>query len=448
MGLVRGLAAAREIQEQNKTRRSSGSRQLFLKSGEEAVLRYFGDFEGQQDPVASRNHFVKRLQGADRYNNCGKNNDAPCVFCYLGDHGDKGIGGCGGGPNRQNFYVKDYRRQHRLDQEVRVLKAGYIMTPGKAPPAEAFELTKYPPCNGPNKPCQWCKQGSEAVDGGFMPFSLAPQYADQLVSLQARLRDYCRCGALAEGNVSTLWVSQYLCGNCNAEVEFYPENGNPTVKCDACNHVLPPLEVISCTNEDGHSEEFPPQRADLQDFKVRTSKTGSEKSTSFNFEPIFPMDPPTEEELEKAKEYWPKWEEILAGDPPEMQAAKLGVQNPFGQTEGHGAKAYGKPSPNQQNATRVPPKAAAPPTAAPKPAAPAPRPMPSHPSATRPAAPQALKAPTPAATPKFALKLPGKAPTSPAPSRPAKTPPGRFLTRAPVSMEPEETDDEEDIAFE
>jgi hypothetical protein len=316
-----------------------------LKDGETAIVRFFGDFEGNQDPVIGTIHYVKRLPAGKQYNNCSKNvsDDTPCVFCYEKSKGDKGIGAGA----RAYFQVKDFRKYHGLEQEVRVLKPGIELRPGKMPRAEDFVMTKYPPCRAPNRVCEFCRGGSEAKVSGFRHWELSTTYAEQLIGQQTSLRNFCKCGAIDEDGVSgTIQVMQYLCSECNNPVEFYPERGIPVAGCAACGKSLPPLEEVACTACEN------PQRCDIPDFLFRVKRTGGGTDTAYNFEAILPCKLPSEEELAEAEKEKPDWEAMLAPLPPEMQASLLGLPNSPFQTPGHGASTYAAP------AAKAPPRPA------------------------------------------------------------------------------------------
>lgn len=390
MGLVRGL---QKVQEARQAMRSGGggSRNFRMKGGETAILRFIGNFESEEDPVLYVSHFVKRLPHGDQKHMCGTNADKPCVFCYAQSTGDKGIGGrADKGPNTAGFYVKDYRKQHKFDNEVRQLKPGVRVIPGKAVDPKNFEMTKYPWCTANKGRCQHCAAGNEARENGFMPWQLSVTFAEQLTGQQAAIRNYCRCGARTEDGEGTIYVTRYLCGNpdCGEEVEFYPENGLPTAPCAACGQVLPPQEEISCTNEEAHAEEAP-ARCDLQDFMWKVTRTGDDTNTTYNFEAIHPCKPMTAEEMEDAEKYKPKWEDFTAPEPPEVQAAKLGIGvPPHMMSQGHGARTYAQAGAPKQTAPRAAPQpapqkpvaAARPPQMAPRPtfAAPTPQKQPSQ----------------------------------------------------------------------
>jgi hypothetical protein len=263
--------------------------------------------------------------------------------CYEKSKGDKGIGA----GVRAYFQVKDFRKYHGLEQEVRVLKPGIELRPGKMPRAEDFVMTKYPSCRAPNRVCEFCRGGSEAKVSGFRHWELSTTYAEQLIGQQTSLRNFCKCGAIDEDGVSgTIQVMQYLCSECNSPVEFYPERGIPLAGCAACGKSLPPLEEVACTACEN------PQRCDIPDFLFRVKRTGGGTDTAYNFEAILPCKLPSEEELAEAEKEKPDWEAMLAPLPPEMQASLLGLPNSPFQTPGHGASTYAAP------AAKTPPRPA------------------------------------------------------------------------------------------
>lgn len=335
MGLQRGLAAVREAKQQSEGRRGD-ARRFFIKGGETAVLRFFGNFEGGDDPVIGKMHYVKRLKGAE-YQACGENADehAGCVFCYLKENSkDKGISTSG----RAYFSIKDYRKYHKFEQERRVLRPDFAFAPGRQPRPQDYLQTKYPWCQGGKRPCEFCKEGNDALVMGFRYWELATGYADMLVNQQATLRGYCLCGARDEEGNGTIYTTQYLCAKCGEAVDFDPAQ-SVVANC-SCGQTLCPNEEIACTG----CEE--PRRADLQDFLFRVSRIGDGQQTNYNFEPIHPVRPPSPEELEDWEKNKPDFVAICAPQASELQAATLGLpQSPF-VTPGHGAKTYGQPPTN------------------------------------------------------------------------------------------------------
>lgn len=333
MGLRHGLQALKDMKTE-KSSNSGDARRFILNDGESAVVRFFGDFVGEQDPVIGFSHYVKRLPKP--FHNCGENAEkghAGCVFCWAKTSGDKGVSKGAGA----YFHLKDTRKFHALDQEVRVLKPGVPFVSGKTNDPKDYVMTKWPACSAPRRICQYCKQGNEARESGHRYWKLSTSYADQLITQQAAVRDYCKCAARGEEGEGTIRVTQYLCGNskCGKPVDFYPEQGSPVAACGKCRQTLPPLEEVECTACDD------PQRAGLQDFFFKVSRTGAMTDTTYNFEVIHPCKPPTDEELAEAAENRPDFVAILAPEPPELQAAAMGIPCPF-QTPGHGAAAYGE----------------------------------------------------------------------------------------------------------
>jgi hypothetical protein len=331
MGFQKGFAAAAGL----KTSRGGGgdTYRFITKTGQIALVRFFGKYEEQEDPVWSKKHYVKRLPGADSYQQCGDNVDVPCLSCFLKDRGDKGIGTSTVG----NLFLNDYSKYHSMDKEVKALKPTYQPRAGQKPGSDDYELTQYPTClRTKTRPCPWCEQGNEAKPRGFKYWDLAEGHLESLISQRTFLRDFCRCGAVTEDDEvpgPTLYVDSYYCSNpnCNEDcVGYSPEQG--TYACRACGNTLVPAELLGCTNEDCPG----PERCDLTDFIFRIRKTGEKKTTKYDFEPIIPCRPPTEEEWKQALEYYPDWSQVLAPIPPEQLAAKLGIPCPF-TTPGHGA---------------------------------------------------------------------------------------------------------------
>jgi hypothetical protein len=357
MAIRKGLTALRETKEQQKRGGGGNTFRFVLQEGESAIIRVYGDFENEEDPFIYKQHFVKRLmQMGKGYHNCAENRredeyHAGCAFCHVKNTGDKGVNISA----RALFYVKDHRKQHKFDADVKVLKPGRVQKPGVALPPDAYELTKYPSCKGVM--CQFCKQGNEARMNGWRHWELAVQYAEQLVSLQAEIRNYCLCGSRDEDGNGTIYVSTYTCGNeeCKAEVPFDPSLGKPVHTCENCSQTLPPIEELACTG----CEE--PRRCDLKDFLIKVKRTGSKQDTTYNFEVMQPCKPMTEEDLEDAEKFKPDFYEIVSPEPHEKQCQHLGI-GPIYNTPGHGATSYAKPAPKPGPATaKAPPAPGAPP---------------------------------------------------------------------------------------
>lgn len=340
MGLRRGLSAVHEMKEQQGSGQDYANRVVIM-PGETALLRLYGDFETDQDPIIGTVHYVKRLPKGQQYNNCSKNNgddNARCVFCYVREsEGNRKKDDGVGAQNRAYFHAEDYRKIHKLDQEVRILKPGVVWKAGVMNKPDDYKMTKYPPCLAPKRVCSFCQQGNVAKVGGYRYWELSVTYADQLVSQQNELRTFCKCGARTENGEGTICVNQYLCSGCNSPVEFYPEQGKPVVYCSHCRQTLQPLEEISCSNPDCSGA----QRCSLQDFFFRVTRNGEGTDTTYNFEPVHPCKPPSEEKLAEAAEHRPDFEKILSAEPPEMQAALLNIPVPPGfESIGHGAQQY------------------------------------------------------------------------------------------------------------
>jgi hypothetical protein len=338
MALTRGFNAAAAL----KTAAGGGgdSRHHFMRDGEMTLCRFFGSFERQETPVYSKKHYVRRLAVGDQHLQCGDNTDSPCVMCYLRAHKDPGISTSDVG----NLWMKDYAKYHKMDAPVRALKPSYMARPGILPKPEDYVETQYPTCLATKtRTCEFCKMGNEAKPRGFKYFDLAKSHTDVLMAKQAELREYCRCGAMTEDNPPgpTLAVESYYCSNpeCYEAVDYNPAAGKPVVTCKKCRQTLVPCELLSCSNPNCSN----PERSDIQDYIFRVRRVGEKKDTRYSFDPVMPCRPPTAEELEQAEKEMPKWEELLAPLPPEVQAQKLGVPNPFPPSAGHGAQAYAAP---------------------------------------------------------------------------------------------------------
>lgn len=377
MAIRRGLQKVKEIKETQSSGGGNHGLRFVIFAGETAIVRFYGDFEGQNMPILAVTHYGHHLPRGQQYHNCTsnlENSDVPCVFCHVIDKmGNKDIKR----QNRAYFWLKDFRKIHKLENEVQILKPGVPFVPGKRYAAEDYTKTKYVPCSAPKRICSYCNQGGPPQINGYRHWELANQYADMLVSQQAAIRDNCRCGAKDEEGNGTIQVVQYICGNqnvqwadgsvspCGQPVDFDPNQGRPVAFCGTCNQTLPPLEEIGCT----HCEN--PERCDLQDFLFKVTRTGDKKDTVYNFEPL-QFKPPTAEELAEAQAAEPNWEEMLAPEPPELQASYLGIPSPF-HTPGHGAQEYTQAAPRpvaQRPTAPQAPRLGGPPTVPPRTVAP------------------------------------------------------------------------------
>ena len=391
MPIRRGLIKVKEIKDAQRSGGENTSLRFVLGDGETSVLRFYGNFEEEEDPIIGVTHYVRRLAPGHQYHNCCDNlpegqHNPGCVFCYSIEHGDKNIKK----QNRAYFWVKDHRKSHKLDQEVRVLKPGHTFRPGVALPESAYRKTKYPPCSAPKVICQYCKAGNKAELQGYRHWELAVQYSDQVLAQQTALRTFCHCGGATEEGEGTLQVSQYVCGNpaCGQPVDFDPNQGRAVASCHECRKTFPPNEVIECTNCEN------PERTRLQDWLIKVTRTGGGTDTTYNFEAVKYL-PVTAEDLKEALDKRPDFEAMLQPEPPGLQASHLGVMNPFQEDPGHGADQYEEqPAPRRTTVATTP-------RPAPKPAAPAPKaPAPKVQIRVAP------RAPTPAAKPALRLAAP------------------------------------------
>ncbi len=338
MALKRGLAAVRDAKTQNEQRGGGNNNRFFLRENETALLRFWGDFENGEAPALASQHYIKRLGGATAYQNCGDNSDTPCVYCHMiSVVKDKGVGYA---QQKAYFDIKDYRKFHKLENKIRVLKSGYMPIPGRAPGNEDYIETQYPPCTATKqRPCEFCRTGNPATVQGFRHWDIATSWADVLVAKQAYLRTFCLCGAVATeddgSKVGTIFAKRYLCGNakCGKPVKFDPSKS--VASCSVCRQTHIPIEEIDCTA--CHK----PRRADLQDFLFKVKQTGEGKKKTISFDEILPVRPPTAEEIEEYNKHKTDFEKLCVALAPEQQSALLGLPaSPF-QTAGHGARQYG-----------------------------------------------------------------------------------------------------------
>lgn len=319
MALGRGMGAVKNARRSGGGGGDSGGmREIFISSGRSITCRIYGNFEDEEDPVVYKGHFVKRLKGRDAFQLCGDNNDSPCVLCYAREElADKGIGT----QERGALLVYDLEKQHKLDQEVRVLKDGYVATPGKRLGEDAYYTTKYPPCVGPKRPCPYCKQGNEARARGWGWLGLSVSHFEPLIAKQKECREHCKCGHVDELGNGTL-TSTLSCANCG-ETEAVTYNADTGVlRCRSCNHKAAPQEILECPNCDT------PQRCDIPDFRWRISRVGADKTTNYLFDKLGAPRPLTEEELAEYEKNKPDWSKLLAAKPPAEQARLLGIPLP------------------------------------------------------------------------------------------------------------------------
>ena len=355
MAIRRGFAKVKEAKESGGRGSGDAGLRFIVKDGEAAIVRFYGDFESQNDPVVAVTHYVRRLPMGKQYHNCTDNlpdgsTNPGCVFCHLIGQGDKGVKK----QQRAYFWVKDLRKQHKLDSEVRILKPGVPLVPGKQYKPDDYTSTKYPFCSAPKRVCTYCTQGNPPLINGYRYWELAVQYADQLLNQQSAIRDICQCGARDEEGNGTIQVTQYLCGNCQQPVNYNPAAGHPVAQCAGCKHTVAPLEEIACTTCEN------PTRCDLQDFLFKVTRTGGGTDTTYNFEAV-QQKSPTEEDLKEANDKRPDFEAMVQPEAPELQAAQLGIPSPF-HTPGHGATPYGGAKPGGVPQRR--PDVASPPPAA------------------------------------------------------------------------------------
>lgn len=349
----RGTQAHQQYEEQNKRSSSggAGSYPLRMKAGETKILRFFGNFNNQEDPVSVDMHYCKALEASKQaYQYCG---DQTCVFCYVAKSGNKSVGL----PSSSFWlYCKDYSLSHKLDSETRVLKPGYRPQPGVAPPPSAYEVTKYPACLAPKRPCPYCRDGNTARHGGYRPFKLSSMHAGDLMTQIEAAKAWC-ASCLNESIV----VTSYACANCGLAVEI---GADGMAECDSCRYTLPPNEVIDCSSCDN------PLRCDLSMFKVSATRTGDGQSTGYNFSLITPPEPSDQEELDEAAKYKPDWDQMLKPLSPDAQAALLQVPNPFAQRGAPGPRAQGYSQAAVVAPRQAPAAKAAPPTVQPRQAPP------------------------------------------------------------------------------
>jgi hypothetical protein len=324
MGLIRGQGALKAMRDAAPKKGGSGGMTLRIGDGEKAIVRFWGTFEGGDaapDPVYAKKHNRRRVDGSTEYEWCGQNDDAHagCSYCYVGDAQSAAERNGVGGIKTQTIgllYVKDYRKQHKFDTEV------------KGPDGKP---TKYPPCNAP-KPCQYCRLNNEARPRGYMPFELNEWFMGDFKSWIINIGTFCLCNGRDENNSGPIYPTRTYCADCEADVEV---NENGLARCPNCKTTKVPTEEIACLCCDN------PQRATIQDAIFGVLRTGKGTNTKYGFE-LVRIEPPSAEEIEEAMKYEPKWESHCKPKSSEEQAQQLGLpESPF-HTEGHGAKPFGQ----------------------------------------------------------------------------------------------------------
>lgn len=337
MALRRGFAAMREATEESKQRQEGsggGNYPLRLSDGESTVLRFYGIFDGPKadTPTIYRNHYVKRLQGSQQYQNCGANTGQPCVYCDFVKSNPKTISTS----DRALFFVENQKLIHKLDEKVRVLKHGAQKNKNGEYDSNAYKETKYVPCSRPAKPCRHCTNGVPREKDGFRWWELSAGHADSLVAKKEVIGMFCRsCCAVDDGN-GTIVITQYRCGKkgCGKPVNFDPDSGALTAKCRACKNTLPPLEDIECSNCDN------PVRCSIDDFAWLVTRVGGGTDTTYSFDFKLPPKPASDEDKAAAAERREKMDEEgqVKPKPTHEQARSLNVPDPFrGKDTKHGA---------------------------------------------------------------------------------------------------------------
>jgi DNA-directed RNA polymerase subunit RPC12/RpoP len=327
MALGRGLSALKKAASAVGGKGAS-TWSFRLADRETALIRVFGDFESagdeSPDPVIAKEHTCAQLSGHNMYQWCGENapddTHAGCTFCYISNAQNDAERKSGTGIKTSNvalIEIKDYRLQHKLENEVTV---GGIKT-------------KYPTCTGPKKPCQFCKLGNEARPRGFTYWKLANKHCQVLLEKRDKIRDFCLCGAKETDGSGTIGIASYQCADCEREVT---PDAQGFARCASCKTTNIPKENLFCSSETCYD----PVRATIQDVLFSVTRIGADTATTYTFD-IQVISPPTAEELELAEKYKPDWLAITAPKSSEEQAILLGLlESPF-RTEGHGAKPFG-----------------------------------------------------------------------------------------------------------
>jgi len=228
------------------------------------MLRY-----KQIEPFIYDQHYCHGVHGKDAYGTCAKSWAAQdCVDCYLKSCGDKRISF----KPTNVFTFQPQRKFHKLQSTRDKNKSDYLFCP-------AVE----------GDHCAYCQQGLEAKDEGVKYVSFADTHAGGVVACAERVSK--RCGFCGIGFVKN---AGWQCANpdCGEPLTYTPppipapENWDPAITCPACKVRNRPEELVTCNK--GCAA---PRRCQLHDVDVIVTRTGGDKSTSYQFSEQFPAEP-------------------------------------------------------------------------------------------------------------------------------------------------------------
>lgn len=199
---------------------------------------------------------------------------------------------------------------------------------------EGKDGNKYPACTQDEKGhCKLCDKASEegkvkpAKMVGARSWLMPESRANEVYGLIDDLEKKCaNCGG------GKIRHEGWFCGNakCGKSLKNIDVDDGIRVKCKACGEKKLPVESIECKGCDN------PRRARLSDAIIKVRRTGSGMNdTAYNFS-VDEIASMTKEEKQYRSIDWGVQE---AYDSTAVQAAKLGIKDPFGSAAV--AKSYG-----------------------------------------------------------------------------------------------------------
>lgn len=287
MAGMRGLAAVRALAEANKGGKFVND--FRLQDKESATLWFNGT---NDEPLITYEHTFKN--GND-FKTITCSYPKPCVGCYYHDHGDKRVGAR---TAKAAFNVADTRYFHTEKGMGRNGKERDIWTecPGEAT-------------------CKKCRKGAERKMGGQKRWVMSLMWAQALDG--ASKTAGTRCRACKIGKIRVL--------------KYVNDVGKEVLVDDPNNLPEGVIEKLACSNKACEG----PTRATLFDVPWDVTRSGSQKSTSYQFVPGSFEDQP---------------DEVLDLEPLDLdeackpygtgaQAKRLGMNDPFeGMAEAGGKK--------------------------------------------------------------------------------------------------------------
>lgn len=269
----------------------------------EALIRRMGEVE----PFSFRKHGHYNLK---YHHACSEGAEAPegeelpgCVSCFEISSGNTALS-----PAKMQFgwTVVNIAKQHRVERK---------------------EGNKYLTCTqDEDGHCKWCDKATDegkvrpAKMVGARCWLMPESRANEVYGLVDDLEKKCaNCGG------GKILHKGWSCGNteCGKSLKNVDVDDGIRVKCKACGEKKLPVESISCKGCDD------PRRARLSDAVIKVRRTGSGKNdTAYNFS-VDEISPMTKEEKQCRTIDWGVQEGF---DSTAVQAAKLGIKDPFGST--------------------------------------------------------------------------------------------------------------------